>query len=234
MSGNAQADATGNRCHSQGFSNELPRPIPEVVTPGRSRASPHGFAAGVCLLLRNEMGRPAKTIRQHLLSGTVPQGKQEFKVSLYEGGRPKIPKHLSPAARREFKRGVQLLEQRGTITEGDLATLAVYAETLARWIAAKEQLGDQLMITTTIKDTHGEPVIVQRLNPLLKVVQACEGRLLALAKNLGLTPLDRDKVKPTRANPDLEIVPGSIAETHPELLAKVLKQHEEMKRNGPN
>lgn len=180
------------------------------------------------------MGRPAKTIRQHLLSGTVPQGKQESKVSLYEGGRPKAPKHLSPAARREFKRGVQLLEHRGTITEGDLATLAVYAECLVRWIAAKEQLGEHYMITTTIKDTHGEPVIVQRLNPLLKVVEACEGRLLTLAKNLGLTPLDRDKVKPTRVNPELEIVPGSVAETHPELLAKVLKENEEMKRNGVN
>src|SRR5882672_10747096 len=71
-------------------------------------------------LLRNLMPRPAKTIRQHLLQGTVPQGKPE-KPSVYQGGKPKFPSHLSPVARREAKRIVRVLLERGTCTEGDFA-----------------------------------------------------------------------------------------------------------------
>jgi phage terminase small subunit len=65
--------------------------------------------------------------------------------------------------------------------------------------------------------------IVRRLNPLLKVAEHCEGRLLALAKSLGLTPKDRDSVKPTRPNGDEEIIPGSLADTNPELFGGVPK-----------
>lgn len=162
------------------------------------------------------MARAAKTIRQHLRDGTVPQGKPD-KPSAFVGGRPKAPAHLSLVARQEFKRCVDLLLKRGTVTPGDVSTLAVYAEVFARWIQAKRQIGDQLMIETEAADSHGQVRIVQRLNPLLKVVENCEGRLLALAKNLGLTPKDRESVKPTRPNGDNEIIPGSIADTNPEL-----------------
>jgi P27 family predicted phage terminase small subunit len=162
------------------------------------------------------MARAAKTIRQHLLEGTIPRTKQD-KPSSFVGGGPKAPAHLSPVARREFKRCVDLLLQRGTVTPGDVATLAVYAEVFARWIQAKREIGDSLMIETEAADSHGQVRVVQRLNPLLKVVDNCEGRLLALAKNLGLTPKDRESVKPTRPNGDDEIIPGSLADTNPEL-----------------
>jgi P27 family predicted phage terminase small subunit len=157
-----------------------------------------------------------KTLRQHLLTGTLPQGKPD-KPSSFVGGRPKAPAHLSPAARQEFKRCVELLVKRGTVTPGDVATLAVYAEVFARWIQAKQQIGDQLMIETEAADSHGQVRIVQRLNPLLKIVQNCERQLLTIAKNLGLTPKDRESVKPTRQNGDDDIIPGSLGDTNPEL-----------------
>jgi P27 family predicted phage terminase small subunit len=163
------------------------------------------------------MGRPAKTIRQHLLHGSVPQGKPE-KASVYSGGRPKIPSHLSPAARTEFKRACKILLDRGTSTPGDFVTLAVYSEVYARWIQAKQEIGDELMIETAVTDNNGTLRTVRRLNPLLKVAEACESRMLNLAKALGLTPMDREKVKQAAVNADEEIVPGSIAHLHPELL----------------
>jgi P27 family predicted phage terminase small subunit len=125
---------------------------------------------------------------------------------------------LSPTARAEFKRAVQLLEQRKTITPGDFTTLAVYAEVFARWIQAKREIGDSLMIETTVTDNNGNPRIVSRLNPLLKVAQACEARMLSLVKALGLTPVDREKARPTTGVAKDEIVPGSIADVMPELL----------------
>jgi phage terminase small subunit len=67
-----------------------------------------------------------------MLEGSVPQAKSSSKIlkqnpqakPAFVGGRPKFPKHLSPVSRAEFKRCVQLLEQRGTVTPGDGATRA--------------------------------------------------------------------------------------------------------------
>ncbi len=158
------------------------------------------------------MPRPAKTIRQHLLHGTVPQGTPD-KPSQFSGGRPKYPKHLSPVARAEFKRAVQLLEQRKTITPGDYTTLAVYAEVFARWIQAKNEIGDELMIETQVTDNNGNLRTVRRLNPLLKVAEQCEGRMLALVKALGLTPVDRERSRPTTTDGSAQPLPGSVGWT---------------------
>ena len=165
------------------------------------------------------MARAAKTIRQHLLQGTIPHSKPE-KPSVYQGGRPKRPKHLSPAAWTEFKRICGILERRGTATEGEYVIAGLMAEVYARWAAVKAQIGDQYMVTTTVTNNHGVERTVSRVNPLLKVLQADESRLQSLAKSLGLTPLDREKVKQTRPNEEEEIIPGSMADLMPELVGK--------------
>jgi P27 family predicted phage terminase small subunit len=155
--------------------------------------------------------RPAKTRRQHLLQNTLPQGKPE-RPSTFVGGRPKIPAHLSPVARKEFKRCVHLLEQRGTVTEGDYALLTVYSTVFARWLQAKTEIGDELMVQYTTLDSHGKQVTVRRLNPLLKIVTEAEKQLLSLVKSLGLTPDTREKVKQVGEGGDPEIVvPGTVA-----------------------
>ena len=105
-----------------------------------------------------------------------------------------------------------MLEKRGTVTEGDVATLAVYAELLARWIQCEREIGQELMIESVVLDNNGMPHKQRKVNPLLKVANACETRLLALAKTLGLTPVDRDKVKRTAVGTDEEIIPGSMAD----------------------
>jgi P27 family predicted phage terminase small subunit len=163
------------------------------------------------------MARAAKTIRQHLLQGTIPHSKPD-KPSVYQGGRPKRPKHLSPVGWTEFKRLCGILERRGTATEGDYVIAALYGEVYARWISVKAAIGDQYMVTTTVTNNHGVDRTVSRLNPLLKVLQADESRLQSLAKSLGLTPLDREKVKQTRPNEEEEIIPGSMADLYPQLV----------------
>jgi P27 family predicted phage terminase small subunit len=163
------------------------------------------------------MGRPAKTPEEHWLAGTRDQSKTSA-TSVYAGGRPRIPSHLSPVARAEFKRACKVLLDRGTSTEGDFVTLAIYSETYARWRDAKEQVIGKLMVETIIKDANGVAKVVTRLNPLIKVVQADESRLLALASKLGLTPSDRDRVRPTKTKRDLEVIRGSMADVMPDML----------------
>lgn len=161
-------------------------------------------------------GRPKKSEFEHQLHGTVSQSKPPA-PSVFTGGRPKYPKHLSPAARSEFKRCVRLLEARGTVTEGDVATLAVYAELLARWIQCKAEIGRELMVETVVLDNNGMPHHQRKLNPLLKIAATCETRLLALAKSLGLTPIDRDKVKKTKD--------GATAEKYAEGSIGYMREH---------
>jgi P27 family predicted phage terminase small subunit len=165
------------------------------------------------------MTRPPKTPAQHILHGTVSQAKVGVGESVYTAGRPHFPSHMSKVARTEAKRLVRLLEDRRTVTPGDIAVITLYAEVYARWVATKAAVGDDLMVETKMKNSNGEFVTVKRLNPLLKVLQLDESKLLALTRELGLTPQARDKVKPTSSKRGaLAVVPGSIAETHPWLL----------------
>jgi P27 family predicted phage terminase small subunit len=168
------------------------------------------------------MGRPAKTIRQHLLTGTLPQAKPE-QPSKFAGGRPKIPGHLSKAARPEFKRVCRILEERGTVTPGDFSVLTVYAEVYARWIAAKRELGEnpQFNIITQVTDNNGTLRTVTRPNPLVRVVADLENRCLSLQRSLGLTPDSREKIKQTGFNGEAEVIPGSIADLYPDLVKEL-------------
>src|SRR5258708_8234429 len=102
------------------------------------------------------MAREAKTIRQHLLHGTVPQGKPE-KPSVYQGGRPKFPAHLSKVGRTEMKRVVRILLERGTATEGDYAIAAMYGEIYARWVELKRQVWAECTGTTQLNDNPQSP-----------------------------------------------------------------------------
>ena len=151
----------------------------------------------------------AKTIEQDMLHGSAPRIKSAVAQSPFTGGRPAIPNHLSQAAKRTFQRCMALLSERRTLTPGDVATLEVYAELHARWVAAKRSIGNNLTVATEVTDNHGEVRVVQKLNPLLKVVETCESRLLALAKALGLTPTTRDHVKQTKPDEDEQLPPNS-------------------------
>ena len=165
--------------------------------------------------------RPAKTAAEHRLHNTVSQVGREKPVrataSVYQSGRPKFPKHLSKIARHEYKRVCKFLADRRTLSDADFYTISVLAEVYARWIQSKEALGIEYTITTTILDKKGNANTVTRENPLCKIVSDCESKILSLSKALGLTPADRDRVKPLQNGSEDEIIPGSMADLHPEM-----------------
>jgi P27 family predicted phage terminase small subunit len=154
------------------------------------------------------MAMPAKSAQEHRLNGTKSHAKNQD--SPFTGGRPRVPKHLCPAAKKAFKRACQLLENRRTLTPSDETTLELYAETYALWLQAKTEVGDKLMIAITVLDNNGIARTVTRINPLLKVVETSSVRLLALAKSLGLTQVDIGRTKQTGVDSRNEIVAGSI------------------------
>jgi P27 family predicted phage terminase small subunit len=169
--------------------------------------------------------RPAKTDFEHRLHSTVSQvgrSKPTQSPSVYAGGRPRIPQHLGRLARAEFKRVCFELERRRTLTSGDRLTIAVLAECFERWCTAKAELGTAYTITVTITDKKGNVITTIKPNPLVKIVETCEARILSLQNALGLTPQSRDKVRPTQPDGSADVIPGSIADTNPEWLSKIV------------
>jgi P27 family predicted phage terminase small subunit len=157
------------------------------------------------------LGRTAAAQTQFDLTGILPQPKPA--VSAVVAGRPKFPGHLSKAARAEVKRVCKLLEQRGTLTPGDMSLLSVYGEVYARWIDAKKELNATgVMVTITCTDSNGVAFEKRVENPLLKITTACERQIFALVKTLGLSPVDKDKAR--KATPGIGGVvvfkPGSV------------------------
>jgi P27 family predicted phage terminase small subunit len=149
------------------------------------------------------MARHAKTEQAHWLNGTLAH-KTTKTASNFVGGRPDYPSHLSKAGRAEFKRGIQILEQRGVLTPGDLPTLCIYAEVFVRWVACKEVLQREgIQVQVQVLDSNGAMHVVTRTNPLLRIVENCERSILALAAKLGLTPSDREKTLQAQPAPQL-------------------------------
>src|SRR5437879_9568990 len=98
------------------------------------------------------MPMPRQTIAANKLHGNFRADRRHdpAPAPTVAAGRPAIPKHLTGAARSEYKRICGLLEKRGHLTAGDYYAAAALAEINTRWIAAKRILDERgLMITVS-------------------------------------------------------------------------------------
>jgi P27 family predicted phage terminase small subunit len=139
---------------------------------------------------------PRKALDVHKLQGTKPQYVEP--TSQVPPGRPKFPAGISPAAKRTFKRIVRLLETRRTCTEGDVEIIRLFCVALDRHARALDHiLVEGEICEYTRLDSNGQPHQVWKENLWLKVATDAEKLQLAALDRLGLTPLNRGKVKPT-------------------------------------
>jgi P27 family predicted phage terminase small subunit len=144
-------------------------------------------------------GRPRKTDLEHALHGTKPSKSTAKTQSDLTASVPKMPTHLTPDARKEWRRVLPLLMERGSLTEADSAALSVYCETHARWVEAKRDVKkDGLTVSTTVLDSSGNAVSNRKINPALKIVENCERALRSFLRECGLTPATRERVLPAR------------------------------------
>jgi P27 family predicted phage terminase small subunit len=143
------------------------------------------------------MPTPRKTEAAHRLQGTVSQAKDAAAPAV-EPGRPKVPKNLPKPARAVFKRMVALLEPRRHITPGDVYLCELFATLYVRRAAAQAKLEAEGEIRTyTRLDSNGAAHEIEKPNLWLKVAETCEKNMVACLDRLGLTPLNRAKVKAT-------------------------------------
>jgi len=143
------------------------------------------------------MPRMAKTLQQHLLQGTQPQG-ATVTASPFAAGRPKMPKDLSPVAQAEWKRIVGQLKKRGTLTKVDASAIEVYARTFAQWRAFCEEVETRgPMIDEPIVNKDGDVTGTRRVqNPAAKLAVQLGNALRQYQKEFSATPASRERAKP--------------------------------------
>src|ERR1017187_5917126 len=100
--------------------------------------------------------RLRKSLGLHALQGTKPQY-SETPEPQFEGGKPKRPADLTPEATAEWKRLVNELQRRGTLTRVDSSVLELYVRMWSRWrkVAALAEANPCTEMTWT--DKNGEP-----------------------------------------------------------------------------
>jgi len=146
------------------------------------------------------MPRHRKSLELHDLQGTVPQyvtGQSSVPAAL-----PRPPKFLTPEARKKFKALVRQLSARRAVTAGDEDLLTLYCTTWERWRSAMDKVreeGDVVEYTRLSSD--GSPVKTEKPNLRLAMMEKAERTMLAILTRLGLTPKDRDAVRPTAPRP---------------------------------
>jgi P27 family predicted phage terminase small subunit len=138
---------------------------------------------------------PRKSLSEHDLTGTKPQYVlAEVDV---KPGRPKYPKNLSPEAKRFFKTICRQLEQRGNLTNGDEELIRLAAILRDRHAKAIEHVSAEGEICSYTKlDKTGAQFESEQPNLWLKVAQESEKQIVSILDRLGLTPMNRSKVKP--------------------------------------
>jgi len=151
------------------------------------------------------MGRDRKPLDQHELSGTRPHYTEP--ESQVEASRPRVPKEFKtkPALRKLFKDYCRSLAKRRTLSEGDAELLRLVVICRARHARAIEHIELEGEICTyTRLDSNGQSVDVVKPNLWLKVASDAEKQIVSILDRLGLTPIQRGKVKPTEKKRDKE------------------------------
>ncbi len=134
------------------------------------------------------------------------------------GGRPRYPRGLTTAERREFKAACFLLESRRQLTPGDGPLLETYAVIRARWLRARQAIETHGEYETLTRlDSNGVAHESRRHSLEYKTAVDCEKNLTALADRLGFTPLNRAKVKAAGAAAEKQVAAQAAAETEKEI-----------------
>jgi P27 family predicted phage terminase small subunit len=145
--------------------------------------------------------QPAKSLAEHKLHGTKPGAKNPALASGIPAGRPKFPKNLPPELRQVFKQTCKLLETRRALTEADGPLLAMYCIAYQREMRAQSKLAEQGEVCMyTRLDSNGAAHQIEKPNYWLKIAQDAEKMMVACLDRLGLSPMNRDKIKPTASN----------------------------------
>jgi P27 family predicted phage terminase small subunit len=119
-------------------------------------------------------------------------------------GVPSCPSHLSPVARREWRRVARSLHAMGVLTRIDRAALAAYAQCYGRWVEAEEKLRE----TPTLYKT---PAGYIQQSPWLGIANKQLELMGRYMTELGMTPAARSRISVDPVPEPPLLIDGSLA-----------------------
>jgi P27 family predicted phage terminase small subunit len=145
---------------------------------------------------------PRKTALEHALEETRSQAGPDAPIP---SGRPRCPKELTKESRKTFRETCRLLEARRALTSGDGPLLLLYVRVHERYRRALAKVEDEgeVCIYTRLSSS-GEAVQVEKENLWLGILQDCESRMCSILDRLGLSPMNRTKVRPAVLKPKVK------------------------------
>jgi|PlaIllAssembly_1097288.scaffolds.fasta_scaffold350035_2 P27 family predicted phage terminase small subunit len=121
---------------------------------------------------------------------------------------PKCPTHLDAEAKREWRRMARELEHLGILTTIDRAVFASYCQAWSTWRQALKTVQKVGMVVRskervteatdgTITRTGGVPMV----NPLYKLVDAENAKMMKALTEMGMSPSSRSRVSAAERKP---------------------------------
>ena len=145
----------------------------------------------------NRAGRPPKTQDAKVLAGTWKTSRELPPAFKPEAGVPSAPRELSKEARAEWNRIVPLLREENILALVDLAALVAYCDAYGTWQKATRVL-------TAKGLTFKTPMNYVQQRPEVSIAHQARKQMVDFAREFGLTPSSRAKVKPPSKAPDKE------------------------------
>jgi P27 family predicted phage terminase small subunit len=137
-----------------------------------------------------------KTAEEHELSGSLQR--PTAGDSYVAGSLPRPPKFLSKEAKAKFRALVRQLADRRAVTAGDGDLLTLYCSLWNEWVEELAAIKAEGRIRTyTRLGADGIAHEVERENLHVKLAQNAISKMFPILKQLGLTPRDKDAVRPT-------------------------------------
>ena len=130
--------------------------------------------------------RPLPT-KLKVVRGTLRRGRANAHEPALPVEIPRCPSHLSPEAKREWKRVSLDLAGYGLLTRIDRAALALYCEAWGRWVDAEKALRTYGVM---IKAPSGFPM----QSPYLAIANKAMEQMRAMLGEFGMSPSSRTRV----------------------------------------
>lgn len=102
---------------------------------------------------------------------------------------PRMPDHLSPEAKKEWRRMAKRLAKLGLLTEIDGAALAAYCTAYGRWVEAERNV--QKYGTVMLSPDKGWPV----QSPYLSIANKAMEQMHKFLTEFGMTPSSRSRIQ---------------------------------------
>lgn len=132
----------------------------------------------------------------HELHSTIPHDRTPDVESEVLPGWPKRPRDVD---RRVFKSICKHVKALRSITPGDEQIIRLLCVVLARHEKALERLVAEGEVRSYVKQSAtGDTLEIESPNLWLKVAETSERTIIACLDRLGLTPLNRSKIRPTK------------------------------------